>query len=69
MNVSDVQQIKLKYGIVGRSPALDRALDIAIQVAPTDLSVLIVGESGVGKETIPRIIHDYSSRKHNKFLQ
>ena len=49
MNVSDVQQIKLKYGIVGRSPALDRALDIAIQVAPTDLSVLIVGESGVGK--------------------
>ena len=68
MNVSDVQQIKLKYGIVGRSPALDRALDIAIQVAPTDLSVLIVGESGVGKETIPRIIHDYSSRKHNKFF-
>lgn len=68
MNVSDVQQIKLKYGIVGRSPALDRALDVAIQVAPTDLSVLIVGESGVGKETIPRIIHDYSSRKHNKFF-
>lgn len=68
MNVSHVQQIKLKYGIVGRSSALDRALDIAIQVAPTDLSVLIVGESGVGKETIPRIIHDYSSRKHNKFF-
>lgn len=61
-------KIKLRYGIVGNSQALNRALHIAIQVAPIDLSVLIVGESGVGKEVLPRIIHDNSARKHNKFF-
>ncbi len=68
MDNTTLQNIKLKYGVVGKSPALDRALDVAVQVAPTDLSVLIVGESGVGKEVIPKIIHDNSVRKHNKFF-
>ena len=63
-----IQNIKMKYGVVGKSPALNRALYIATQVAPLDLSVLIVGESGVGKEIIPKIIHDNSVRKHNKFF-
>lgn len=58
----------MKYGIVGNSDELNRALDIALQVAPTDLSVLIMGESGVGKEVIPRLIHDNSVRKHNKYM-
>lgn len=58
----------MKYGIVGNSEGLNRALDIAIQVAPTELSVLIMGESGVGKEVLPRVIHDNSSRKHNKYF-
>ena len=64
----DLQPIKQRYGIVGNSSGLNRALDIAIQVAPTDLSVLIEGENGVGKEAIPRIIHDNSSRKHQKYF-
>ena len=64
----DLQPIKQRYGIVGNSGGLNRALDIAIQVAPTDLSVLIEGENGVGKEAIPRIIHDNSSRKHQKYF-
>ncbi len=68
MNETNLQQIKQRYGIVGNSPELNRALDIAIQVAPTDLSVLIQGESGVGKEVIPRIIHDKSVRKHQKYF-
>lgn len=63
-----IQNIKMKYGVVGKSSALNRALYIATQVAPLDLSVLIVGESGVGKEIIPKIIHDNSARKHNKFF-
>jgi transcriptional regulator with PAS, ATPase and Fis domain len=63
-----IQNIKMKYGVVGKSPTLNRALYIATQVAPLDLSVLIVGESGVGKEIIPKIIHDNSVRKHNKFF-
>ena len=58
MNTAELQKVKQRYNIVGNSPALNRALDVALQVAPTDLSVLIVGESGVGKEIIPRIIHD-----------
>lgn len=68
LNQKDLQPIKQRYGIVGNSSGLNRALDIAIQVAPTDLSVLIEGENGVGKETIPRIIHDNSSRKHQKYF-
>lgn len=69
MNVNkDLQQIKQRYSIVGNSDELNRALDIAIQVAPTDLSVLIEGENGVGKEVLPRIIHDNSTRKHQKYF-
>ncbi len=68
MDTSSLQKIKQRYGIVGNADGLNRALDIAVQVAPTDLPVLIVGESGVGKEVIPRIIHDNSSRKHNKYF-
>lgn len=65
---SQLQQIKMKYGVIGNTEGLNRALDIALQVAPTDLSVLIVGESGVGKEIFPRIIHDNSIRKHKKYF-
>ncbi len=69
MNSSrNLQPIKQRYGIVGNSAGLNRALDIAIQVAPTDLSVLIEGENGVGKEALPRIIHDNSVRKHQKYF-
>ncbi len=68
MNESNLQTIKQRYGIVGNYVGLNRALDIAVQVAPTDLSVLIQGESGVGKEVIPRVIHDKSSRKHQKYF-
>lgn len=69
MNINkDLQQIKQRYSIVGNSEELNRALDIAIQVAPTDLSVLIEGENGVGKEVLPRIIHDNSTRKHQKYF-
>lgn len=63
-----IQQVKQRYGIVGNHEGLNRCIDIAIQVAPTELSVLIVGESGVGKEILPRIIHDNSTRKHNKYF-
>ncbi|MDR2388587.1 MAG: sigma-54 dependent transcriptional regulator [Tannerellaceae bacterium] len=65
---SDVQQVKQRYGIIGNNPALNRAIDVALQVAPTDLSVLITGESGVGKETFPQIIHQHSPRKHGKYI-
>ena len=64
----DTQQIKQRFGIIGGAPALDRAIDIATQVAITDLSVLITGESGVGKEVMPQIIHQLSARKHNKYI-
>lgn len=64
----DVQQIKQRFGIIGNSPALNRAIDVALQVAPTDLSVLITGESGVGKETFPQIIHQNSARKHGQYI-
>ncbi len=60
----DVQQIKQRFGIIGNNAGLNRAIDVALQVAPTDLSVLITGESGVGKETFPQIIHQNSPRKH-----
>lgn len=68
MNRPEVQTLKMRYGVVGNSDGLNRALDIAIQVAKTDLSVLITGESGVGKEIIPRIIHDNSLRKSKKYF-
>lgn len=61
-------QIKQRFGIIGHSEGLNRAIDIAVQVAPTDLSVLITGESGSGKEAMPQIIHQLSSRKHNKYI-
>lgn len=64
----NVQSIKQRFGIIGNSDLLNRAIDIAAQVAPTDLSVLITGESGSGKETMPQIIHQLSSRKHNKYI-
>ena len=64
----NTQQIKQRFGIIGTAPALDRAIDIATQVAITDLSVLITGEGGVGKEVMPQIIHQLSSRKHNKYI-
>ena len=64
----DVKGIKQRFDIIGDNPELNRALDIACQVAPTDLSVLVTGESGVGKEVIPRIIHQYSARKHGHYI-
>ena len=68
MDTSELQKIKQRYNVVGNSDGLNCALDIALQVAPTDLSVLIVGESGVGKEIIPRIIHDNSPRRKEKYF-
>jgi len=66
--MSTVQQIKQRFGIIGNSIGLNRAIDIAIQVAPTDLSVLISGASGTGKEIFPQIIHQFSSRKHGQYI-
>ncbi|MBQ4083156.1 MAG: sigma-54-dependent Fis family transcriptional regulator [Bacteroidaceae bacterium] len=68
MDSRDIQKIKLRFGIVGNAEDLNRAIDIAMQVAPTDLSVLVTGESGVGKEHFPQIIHQNSARKHNKYI-
>ena len=68
MDTSELQKIKQRYNIVGNCDELNRALDVALQVAPTDLSVLIIGESGVGKEIIPRIIHDNSPRRREKYF-
>jgi len=64
----DIQSIKNRFGIIGNSPALNYALQVATQVANTDLTVLIVGESGVGKEIFSQIIHALSPRKHNPFI-
>lgn len=64
----DLQQIKQRFGIIGNSYGLNRAIDIARQVAPTDLSVLITGESGTGKEVFPQIIHQFSARKHGQYI-
>lgn len=66
--MSSLQEIKQRFGIIGSSPLLDRALSKAVQVASTDISVLVSGESGVGKESIPRIIHSQSHRKHNSYI-
>ena len=68
MTRAELQQVKQRFGIIGNTEALSRAIDIAIQVAPTDLSVLITGESGVGKESFPQIIHQYSRRKHGQYI-
>jgi transcriptional regulator with PAS, ATPase and Fis domain len=66
--MKDLQNIKQRFGIIGNHEELNRAIDIAIQVAPTDLSVLITGESGTGKEIFPQVIHNYSSRKHGQYI-
>ena len=63
----NVQPIKQRFGVIGSAPALDRASEIAAQVAPTDLSVLFTGESGTGKEVMPQILHAYSARKHGPY--
>lgn len=68
MQQSEIQAVKQRFGIIGTSELLNRAIDIAVQVAPTDLSVLVTGESGVGKETFPQIIHQYSHRKHGPYI-
>lgn len=65
---TDIQQVKQRFGVIGNCPALNRAIDIALQVASTDLSVLITGESGVGKEIFPQIIHQNSARKHGQYI-
>lgn len=66
--MTDLTSIKNRFGIFGNSEALNRALEVALRVAPTDLSVLVTGESGVGKEFFPQVIHAYSARKHNKYI-
>lgn len=66
--MKDLQNIKQRFGIIGNYPGLNRAIDIALQVAPTDLSVLISGESGTGKESFPQIVHHYSVRKHGQYI-
>lgn len=68
MQTSELQAVKQRFGIIGNNSLLNRAIDIAVQVANTDLSVLITGESGVGKENFSQIIHQYSYRKHNSYL-
>jgi transcriptional regulator with PAS, ATPase and Fis domain len=68
MDKNELLKIKQRFGIIGNSEALARAIDIAVQVAPTDLSVLITGESGVGKEVLPQIIHQFSTRKHGGYI-
>lgn len=65
---TEIQNIKLRFGIIGNAEGLNRAIDIAMQVAPTDLSVLVTGESGVGKESFPKIIHQFSGRKHGPYI-
>ena len=64
----DLTSVKQRFGIIGNDPALNRALEVAMRVAPTDLSVLITGESGVGKEFFPQVIHAYSARKHGTYI-
>ena len=64
----NVQQVKQRFGVIGNHPGLNRALEVAIQVAPTDISVLVTGESGTGKEIIPQVIHQLSSRKHGEYI-
>jgi len=68
MATTDITTVKQRFGIIGTSELLDRALEVALRVAPTDLTVLVTGESGVGKEFFPQVIHAYSARKHNKYI-
>jgi len=68
IDMESIQAVKQRFGIIGDNPKLNRAIEKAIQVAPTDISVLVTGESGVGKESIPKIIHSLSHRKHNKYI-
>ena len=68
MKEESIQQVKQRFGIIGNDATLNRAIDVAMQVAPTDLSVLITGESGVGKENFPQIIHQNSHRKHGTYI-
>lgn len=68
MDNSTIQRVKQRYGIVGNCEALNRAIEIALKIAPVDLSVLITGENGVGKEVFPRIIHEHSLRKNKKYF-
>ena len=63
-----IQQVKQRFGIIGNSPLLNRSLEVAMQVAPTDISVLVMGESGTGKEIIPKVIHHLSARKHGEYI-
>ena len=63
-----IQQVKQRFGIIGNSPLLNRSLEVAMQVAPTDISVLVMGESGTGKEIIPQVIHHLSARKHGEYI-
>lgn len=64
----EIQQVKQRFGLIGNTPSLNRALEVAVKVAPTDISVMVTGESGVGKETIPQVIHQYSNRKHKEYI-
>ena len=66
--MTEITTVKQRFGIIGTSPLLDRALEVALRVASTDLTVLVTGESGVGKEFFPQVIHAYSARKHNKYI-
>lgn len=68
MSLPNIQQVKQRFGIIGNNSELNRAMEIALQVAPTDLSVLVTGESGVGKESFPQLIHQYSHRKHGTYI-
>jgi transcriptional regulator with PAS, ATPase and Fis domain len=63
-----IQQVKQRFGIIGNSTLLNRSLEVAMQVAPTDISVLVMGESGTGKEIIPQVIHHLSARKHGEYI-
>ena len=65
---SSTQNIKQRFGIIGNDPILNRSIAKAMRVSPTDISVLVTGESGVGKESFPKIIHQLSHRKHNKYI-
>ena len=68
MTSNELLTVKQQFGIIGNTEALNTAIEIAMRVAPTDLSVLVTGESGVGKEFFPKIIHTHSARKHNKYV-
>ena len=68
MQTSEIKSVKQRFGIIGNSEQMNRAIDVAIQVASTDLSVLVQGESGTGKEFFPQIIHQFSTRKHGKYI-